>query len=503
MMGTRLIKGKVVLLLILTVAILLGSYLKMRNSAWHRIKDPETVAMLKRFISMKKAQAYGDTNGVPPEIGTMFKYAERGDWRALDHSMSDLQVRIQYWASLGHGIRHWHGVRGAIEDFVSDAVEKVGLHWEPKDPPRLEGTYGEAIKEVHGALEAFVVGDESYSRKFGQEIIHSIPPGSVFLSGDDTGRFVVTAMCQLQPEGDPFFIISPQWLLDMGYCHYLRSMYGNTIYIMTDEDVERYLQDFYAQAEREYLSHKKMFSLRDGDGPAKEFFDKNPDREFFIEPYPGFESLTPYLEPHGLIAKVNRQPSPEISADIVKKDQDYWSDFIRPMIGDWLDDKTAVPQIAEFVERVYLRNEFDRFHGDPVYVKNTYAQGEFVRTRVSIAEMYQLRAANSTDPDIKKRMNAAADFAFRQAWVLGPSLPEAVYPYINFLVSQGRLGESLLIVQASFGLTAAGDRREALRTMEETLKEHIKTNQTNIEPKWILFLEHADSRGRYVEPDYP
>ena len=41
---------------------------------------------------------------------------------------------------------------------------------------------------------------------------------------------------------------------------------------------------------------------------AKIMFDKNPDREFYIEESFPLDWMYPYLEPHGLIFKINRQP---------------------------------------------------------------------------------------------------------------------------------------------------------------------------------------------------
>ena len=104
------------LLLVLIAALVLHSYAKAKRSAWNVIKNPETVQMLKGFVAAKKAQAYADTNGVPPEIRAMFKYAERGDWQALSNSVSELKERISYWDSLGYGMPRSNDYRGAVEN---------------------------------------------------------------------------------------------------------------------------------------------------------------------------------------------------------------------------------------------------------------------------------------------------------------------------------------------------------------------------------------------------
>src|SRR5438045_7005688 len=40
---------------------------------------------------------------------------------------------------------------------------------------------------------------------------------------------------------------------------------------------------------------------------AKLIFDKNPEREFYLEESFPLDWMYPYLEPHGLIMKINRQ----------------------------------------------------------------------------------------------------------------------------------------------------------------------------------------------------
>ena len=54
----KLVATAVPLLVLIATAWMLYSYEKSKRSAWNRIKNPETVQMLKRFVAVKKAQAY-------------------------------------------------------------------------------------------------------------------------------------------------------------------------------------------------------------------------------------------------------------------------------------------------------------------------------------------------------------------------------------------------------------------------------------------------------------
>ena len=46
-------------------------------------------------------------------------------------------------------------------------------------------------------------------------------------------------------------------------------------------------------------------------------------------------------------------------------------------------------------------------------------------------------------------MRAETDYAYRQAFALCPVSPEAVYRYVNFLQSQNRLNDEILIARTA------------------------------------------------------
>src|SRR5208337_1082464 len=125
---------------------------------------------------------------------------------------------------------------------------------------------------------------------------------------------------------------------------YLRGMYGTKIYTPTDEDSNKTFQD-YTQAVAQRRSKNQLKPGEDvtvgADGKiqvsgqmarvqvkgmlARIIFDKNPDREFYIEESFPFDWMYPYLEPHGLIFKLNRQPAAKLSDEAVQNDHDYWA----------------------------------------------------------------------------------------------------------------------------------------------------------------------------------
>ncbi len=131
------------------------------------------------------------------------------------------------------------------------------------------------------------------------------------------------------------------------------------------------------------------------------------------------EWMNPYLEPHGLIFKLNRQPVATISDEIISRDHAYWAQLIKPMIGDWLTESTSTTEIAAFIEKTYRRQDLNGFRGDLHFIQNAYSQRIFSESRLAIAALYRWHADHATDPADKKRMLEEADLAFRQAWGAG------------------------------------------------------------------------------------
>jgi hypothetical protein len=209
---------------------------------------------------------------------------------------------------------------------------------------------------------------------------------------------------------------------------------------------------------------------------AKIIFDKNPDREFYLEESFPLDWMYPYLEPHGLIFKINRQPLPEMTGDTVTADHDYWTKCVAPMLGDWLTGDTPVSQVAAFVEKVQLKRDFSGFKGDPQFIQNDYAQKMFSKLRSSSAGVYAWRVDHAANPADKERMTREADFAFREAWALCPYSPEAVFRYVNFLLKQKRISDALLVAETAAQMPSMQGRDgEQIRDLVENLKKFQKT----------------------------
>jgi len=284
-------------------------------------------------------------------------------------------------------------------------------------------------------------------------------------------------------------------LADGSYLAYLRNMYGEKIYIPTPEDSKRCFDDYLKDARLRQQNHQLKPGenvILDSSGQAqisgqvavmeinsllaKIVFDKNPDREFYVEESFPLDWMYPYLEPHGLIMKINRQPLSELSDTAISADHDYWTNYLTPMIGGWLNADTPVSDIAAFAEKVYLRHDLNGFTGDRRFVQNDYSCKMYSKLRSSIGGLYAWRAQHATDAAEKERMNDEADFAFRQAWALCPYSPEAVFRYVNLLLSQNRTSDARLVAETAAKMPAMqGMNGTQVRALVEQLKKFQNT----------------------------
>jgi beta-lactamase regulating signal transducer with metallopeptidase domain len=341
----------------------------------------------------------------------------------------------------------------------------------------LHTAYWQPVLELCLAYDHFANGEPKYTRIYVDEILKSIPPGSIYFGGTDPGRGLPTAFMKSSIEGDPFFCLTQNALADSSYVEYLRGMYGEKIYTPTSEDSQKCFQEYLADAQRRLQLNK----LKPGEDVrvkdnrvsvsgqvavmsinallAKVIFDRNPGREFYIEESFPLEWMYPHLEPHGLILKINRRPEPRLSEEVLTQDREYWSKLVAAMLGDSFGGPSSVADLAAFVQRVHARRDTQGFQGDPLYLGNDYAKKIFSKLRSSIAGVYAWRLNPDTPAEYKPKDDTErdplireTDFAFRQAFALCPYSPEAVFRYVTFLARLKRFQDARLIAEASLAV---------------------------------------------------
>jgi len=436
-------------------------------------------------VKEKQAQSLAAKDGITlfPEVESYFAAGKKGDWKTVDG----------LW-------KNFFRMRSYHDERTKDTV----------DDDRLKTPYWQTIMETFEAWNCIANTTPKYTQMMADETIRSIPAGSIYLGGTDAGRFLISAMCPSQTEGDPCFIIGQNAVVDPIYLDYVRSMYGGKIQIPTKEAILATYNDFVADSLRRYqhdhdfpneprqIKPGENVSMESGhpgiSGPlavmeldaliTKNLFDKNPDREFYIEESYPFRWTFPYLEPHGLIMKINRQPVRELSEQLVDADRKYWRNLADGMIGNWLTEATTLQAVTEFASKVYKRKDLRGFTGDPGFVQNDNAMRTFAKFRSSIAGLYAWRIGVLQDvpsmedytaksQEERQRMAAAADFAFRQAFALCPSNPELIFRYTNFLMGQNRAADAILVAQTASEMPSLDEGAATqFRYLLQTLKAY-------------------------------
>jgi tetratricopeptide (TPR) repeat protein len=330
-----------------------------------------------------------------------------------------------------------------------------------------DGTYLEYLRAQYNRSKQ--IDPPFFSRLFRYVagMSHVGPPGSVSMEGadmgsGDTGNGLVEGTCHLLDATlDNWFT---KWGAHVEKVRRARGVYPSAEISIASEDESRAcFQDYYQD-----IAHRAQIGqLRQGEsGPdasghitiggqyevmaingliCKVIFDHNPTNSFYVEESLAIDWMYPHETPFGIIMKINRDPLPELTDDVFKLDHEFWTKYSKRLCGDWITYDTTVKQIADFVDRTYIQNNYKDYKGDHAFVRDDDAQKAFSKLRSSQAGMYAWRCGlQSTEPvcppEYRQKTPASqealireTDFAFKQAFAFCPYSPEAVYRYVSFL----------------------------------------------------------------------
>ncbi len=425
--------------------------------------------------SPKDAASRKPNQKLPPEV-TSFAAAKEQQAKELAQKLN-VKVSPDVWAFFTAAKK---GDAAKVASLWEKLRKRAGQYEGSWADPTCATPVWSTVLETELAAEQFSLGEPKYAVAFGRDIINSIPAGSIYFGGTDPGRGLVTTLSKSHAQADPFFTLTQNALADGNYLAYLRAMYGARLYMPSAEDSQRCFQEYLADAQQRLKEGKLKTGedVKEVDNRvtvsgqvavmsinallAKVVFDKNPDREFFIEESFPLDWMYPHLVPHGLILKIERKPLETIPPAAVTRDREFWNQQMREMLGDWLQPDTSVRTVCDFAERVFVHKDLAGFSGDPKFVRSDYACKMYSKLRSSIAGVYAWRANDTKAPEEQQRMREAADFAFRQAFALCPCSPEAVFRYVTLLVQEKRVDDAQLIAQTAAKLDPDNGQIKAL-----------------------------------------
>lgn len=423
------------------------------------------ISILCLLFADASAGAAPSPESLDPRLPVFIKAKEQ-QARALAKEL-DLKIPAGVWKVFElYGRGEWAAATNQFESLK----QRNGQYEGSKDDPAIHTPVFQTLIELVTACDEFAFGEPKYARAFGDGIIQSIPRDSIYFGGTDPGRGLVTGLCKSQIDADPFFTISQNPLADSNYLVYLRTMYGKKLYIPTEEDSQKCFNEYLTDAQERLKQNKikpgedvrvvdnrvvvsgQVAVMQINALLAKIIFEHNTNHDFYIEESFPLEWMYPYLAPHGLIFHLERRPLASLSAEMVANDQAYWRKFCQSAIGGWLTETSTVKEVCDFARKAFLAHHFAEFNVDRKFIADDRAQKAFSKLRSSIAGLYAWRLKDASEPAERRRMSAAADLAFRQAFALCPDSPEAVFRYVELLTQAERLDDALAIARTAWDM---------------------------------------------------
>ncbi len=245
---------------------------------------------------------------------------------------------------------------------------------------------------------------------------------AVFFGGTDPGRFVPTYMIYSARVRSDVFLITQNALADNTYMSVMRDLYGDAIYIPSVSDgnqaFHKYVEDVQAgrvPANAAITFEGGRVSVQGVAGVmlingilAKMIFDYNKWRhDFYVEESYVIQWMYPYLTPHGLIMKINRDPLPALTPQQIRDDMDFW---------DW------------YVRRLTSNRRFQR---------DVVARKSFSKLRSAIGGLYVFRG-----------LFPEAERAFSESYALYPLSPEANFRLADLYLRWGRATDGIRLMEA-------------------------------------------------------
>lgn len=294
---------------------------------------------------------------------------------------------------------------------------------------------------------------------------------AVFFGGTDPGRFVPTYMIYSAHYRSDVFLITQNALADNTYMNVMRDLYGDQIWIPSQQDsnfaFQRYVEDVRAgriQAGADVSFEGGRVSVQGVQGVmtingilARMIFEANKAKhDFYVEESYVIPWMYPYLTPHGLIMKINTEPVPELTPEMVKNDREFW---------DW-----------------YTK----RLTSNPKFVRDVVARKTFSKLRSAIAGLYAYR-----------RLFDEAEYAFQQAIDLYPLSPEANFRLADIEMQQFRFTKAREVIE-TFLKEDPGNDRVAEFLVQIRQLEALDNRRRELEPQMAqgadvnLALELAD-----------
>jgi hypothetical protein len=193
------------------------------------------------------------------------------------------------------------------------------------------------------------------------------------------------------------------------------------IWLPTDDDVQAAIRQYLDELRTRHPLPGEEVKIEEGrislQGVAsvmavngyltKALFDHNKDQHtFYVEESYTIPWMYPYLEPFGIIFRLNKDPIPKITPNMIARDRAWWDAL------------------------------FEDLHNDPRFQRDEVAQRTFSKLRSTIGGLYAFRL-----------IIPEAEYTLRQAIALCPESPDGNFRLAQLYVELGRYDDALAVLK--------------------------------------------------------
>jgi len=335
---------------------------------------------------------------VPNDVERFFDAVESGRWEEIDTAHKALLLG---------------------RDFTTPRSEELYRFWRP-------------IQEAWGIAREAHTWPAQTLLDYGQAVLGSLRPGMIYVGGTDPGCFIPTMLNETS-EGEHHIVLTQNALADNSYLDYLNFVYGDRLATLTQDDSQHAFQDYRADAQKRLL-HDQQFpdepkQIRPGETVSivdnqvqvsgqvavmainerllQTFLDKNPDASFAMEQSFAFKSMYPTTAPLGPVMELRVEDQQNaLTPEPATQSVDYWQATTEHLLSDSEAADSAMARMA-----------------------------------------YSKLAAEQAALLLDRNYATEAEQTYRLATAIRPSLPEAVFGYVNLLLQQNRFEDAIPVVE--------------------------------------------------------
>jgi len=337
---------------------------------------------------------------VPAEVERFFDAVEAGNWDELESLFDSIWKRHQ----------------------AKPPVAEIEAIWP-------------AVLDAYGAAEQAHEWPAQKLLDYGNAILGSLRPDSVYVGGTDPGRFVPALLNG--SEGEPRIVVTQNGLADPKYLEYVQFLYGDRFAALGPEDARtaqlEYLQDARKRLEQNQLRPGEDVRLKAGELQSgfeddavqasgqisvmavnerllNKLLEKNPNLSFALEESFPLKSVNADATPNGPIMELRAQEDNPFTPERASQSVEYWREQTKQLMAD-----------AEFMESDYAKKSYSKL----------------VSTQAGLLA--------------DRNYQAEAEAAFQFANQLCPYCPEAIFRHVDLLLSQQRADDAARVLNNAIG----------------------------------------------------